>query len=811
MLFLTIPTANAHPKLLAAIIENSSLPPEQIILVATRPNLALSNNCIVIEDLGSPNIQRWWNVGIEAAITRGATAVAVLNDDLKINTETLPTLYTELQRTNAAIACPTRPDWGDGHYKNNNIFPYTPVILGCLWMLNTQYPLRPDPQYVWWYGDSDLDIRARCDYSGIVTADVYYEHFFSGEGTRKSTSLAAQTERDGETFESNYVNFLATSRSTTPRKLFIQVQQYPARISDESNYREDFFRYISESADPERDRVVLIEPNAELHKSIRDLWATWQNVLIMEKVLTFDKTPHGVTMYRADPALSFESRQSVFSIEVQRFAPTFKLEEVLVGTVNLNELVNKVAPGAKIHTLAFDSRTYSLAEMLQTPNQPREIIAVAADCDDGALVAEARSLGLQFTGRPWGEAHSTAAFSYQRRKWSRTIRTLAGHAVSKLVDAHNNLTTSSTLKDTFHTKVTRKFSEAHLLDKDHGRSAKNISPQRVDTLLKRVAGTTNTPELSDLEWQVDVDPNKRIQDLSEKCFDAHGVWPLSMSIPTHIALNPHPTQLVSAIIPGYPYSFHSESEYLAKYADSYLSLTHRKAGWDCFRHVEIMASGSVPLMPDASEIPEFSMVHYPKQAFAQIAHKALVDGGHPSWELRSRLRDFFLMHLTTKSMGSYILKAAKIPPDAKVLFLDENLASNPEYISALTAIGLKENLGTNCVLIPNPDFLYSDSLTNTLDFYGRGFGYLKHLDPESRFGWEKERTSGSGLEDIPWNQYDFVVVGSVSRNERLTQQALANHPGARIVLIHGEDTPPTAATSQFLGSTNAHIFIRSIN
>ena len=85
MLFLTIPTANAHPKLLAAIIENSSLPPEQIILVATRPNLALSNNCIVIEDLGSPNIQRWWNVGIEAAITRGATAVAVLNDDLKIN------------------------------------------------------------------------------------------------------------------------------------------------------------------------------------------------------------------------------------------------------------------------------------------------------------------------------------------------------------------------------------------------------------------------------------------------------------------------------------------------------------------------------------------------------------------------------------------------------------------------------------------------------------------------------------------------------------------------------------------------------
>jgi hypothetical protein len=79
MLLLTIPTANAHPKLLAEIIENSSLPPEQIILVATKSNLELSGNCIVIEDLGFPNIQRWWNVGIEAAINRGATAVAVLN------------------------------------------------------------------------------------------------------------------------------------------------------------------------------------------------------------------------------------------------------------------------------------------------------------------------------------------------------------------------------------------------------------------------------------------------------------------------------------------------------------------------------------------------------------------------------------------------------------------------------------------------------------------------------------------------------------------------------------------------------------
>jgi hypothetical protein len=283
-----------------------------------------------------------------------------------------------------------------------------------------------------------------------------------------------------------------------------------------------------------------------------------------------------------------------------------------------------------------------------------------------------------------------------------------------------------------------------------------------------------------------------------------------MSIPTHIALNPHPTELVSPIVPGYPYSFHSEADYLAKYAESYFALTHRKAGWDCFRHVEIMASGSVPLMPDASEIPEFSMVHYPKHALAKIARKVAVERGRPSWELRSELRAFFLKHLTTKSMAAYILEAAGIPPDASVLFLDANLPSNPEYISTLTAIGLKENLGSNCTLHPTADFLYQDSHIDTQGFYGRGFGYGKKIEPTHRAHHELAEVT-SLTNSVDYKDFDYAVVGSITRNVQLTASLFNHFPPSRIVLIHGEDLPPTTAETHHLRTSGAHVFVRSIH
>jgi hypothetical protein len=812
MLFLTIPTANAHPELLENIIAESAIPRERIVLIATRPNLDLPNGCTVIEDLGQPNIQRWWNRGIEESIKRGATAVAVLNDDLVINGDTLHTLHSELIRAKATIASPTRADWGPGLYKDSNIFPYTPVIWGCLWLIDATSQLRPDPKYVWWYGDSDLDIRARRDHSGIVTADVYYEHFFAGEGTKKSEALSAQTNLDAETFESNYKEFLRSSRSTPSRKLFIQAQQFSARINAESSYREDFFHYVCKSGDPKRDRVVLVEPDTHLHQSIRELWCQWSNVLISEKCLVSDEKSRGgthVSMFRlGDPA--YHSRLSIFALDVQRFGPHLDVEKVQIPAITFSNLIQEVSPGAELNILAFDSRVNSLLDISCTKSQAVEIIVITSGLEDKSLGKEAKGLALHFVGRPWGEARTCAAFSYQRRSPIRTLWTVVGHFASSLVDTRKQFITRNHLTEFFKSKVGKGITRSDVLDSNHGLPISAISRHQVDVIASQASGATNEPDSNDFEWQVPVDTDSQIQELAQKCFTTHGVWPLSMSIPTHLAVNPHPSELVSPLIPGYPYSFHSEAEYLAKYADAYFALTHRKAGWDCFRHVEIMASGSVPLMPDSDQIPEFAMVHYPKQAFAKISQKVQTIGGRPNGTLRAELREFFLSHLTTKTMADYILAAANILADASVLFLDENLPSNPEYMSTLTAIGLKESLGSNCVLHFPGEFLYSDSLSETHSFYGRGFGYVKQLDPSLRSDWELAPRHSFEVEEIDFAQYDFVVIGSVSRNMRLTQKVLEKFPAAKTVLIHGEDTPPIIAAAHFLRSTKAHVFIRSI-
>jgi len=214
MLFLTVPTAGSRMGLLHDLIRDCGLPRNQIVIVATRPGVELPDDIVIIEDFGPPNIQRWWGEGIAEAESRGATAVAVVNDDIRLNPQTLPTLLNALAQTGAAIASPTRPEFRNGLHKRR-LIPYEPRLWGSLWVLKLDSDLRPDERYVWWYGDNDLDIRARREHGGVVLVDVEYEHLHPSEGTSGNPALVAQTERDAETFEAQYAGLLRRSRLLT--------------------------------------------------------------------------------------------------------------------------------------------------------------------------------------------------------------------------------------------------------------------------------------------------------------------------------------------------------------------------------------------------------------------------------------------------------------------------------------------------------------------------------------------------------------------------------------------------------------------
>jgi hypothetical protein len=214
MLFMTVPTAGNREELLNALIRDSGLSSDRIVVVATRSEVVAPSGVIVVEDLGAPNIQRWWNLGIEAAVRHGARTVAVVNDDVRLAPTTLPKLESALWETRAAIASPAREPYRLGLHRGS-LVPYAPRLWGSLWVLRVDSGLRPDPRYVWWYGDNDLDIRARRDHGGVALVDVPFEHLHPSEGLAKNPVLAAQTDRDAVTFETQYARLLRQSRRIT--------------------------------------------------------------------------------------------------------------------------------------------------------------------------------------------------------------------------------------------------------------------------------------------------------------------------------------------------------------------------------------------------------------------------------------------------------------------------------------------------------------------------------------------------------------------------------------------------------------------
>jgi len=219
VLFLTLPTAGSHPDLLENLIQNSGLSRENVVIVVTKQGVNVPLGVTVMEDFGPPNIQRWWNVGIDECLRRGATQVAVLNDDISLNEHSIPALGAALVETGAAIASPSRPPTPDGLYKKS-LIPYSPRLWGCFWVLDAKSTLRPDEKYVWWYGDSDLDIRARRDFGGVINVNVYFEHHFPGEGTGANPKLQEQSDRDAVTFQQEYARLLTLTRYVNRVKRF---------------------------------------------------------------------------------------------------------------------------------------------------------------------------------------------------------------------------------------------------------------------------------------------------------------------------------------------------------------------------------------------------------------------------------------------------------------------------------------------------------------------------------------------------------------------------------------------------------------
>jgi hypothetical protein len=61
-----------------------------------------------------------------------------------------------------------------------------------------------------------------------------------------------------------------------------------------------------------------------------------------------------------------------------------------------------------------------------------------------------------------------------------------------------------------------------------------------------------------------------------------------------------------------------ERGYYADIERSYFGLTWKKAGWDCLRHLELLAAGCVPLFTDIGAAPRGAVAFLPKRVLGQV-------------------------------------------------------------------------------------------------------------------------------------------------------------------------------------------------
>ncbi len=344
-----------------------------------------------------------------------------------------------------------------------------------------------------------------------------------------------------------------------------------------------------------------------------------------------------------------------------------------------------------------------------------------------------------------------------------------------------------------------------------GKEINQFQIRESEAIVAQVAATANT------HFQVNVPEHNNQYALAAECFEKFGVRPISFSFPENLSISPiSPLQPISPVIPGHAYSYESPVDYFRQYSESALATTHRKAGWDCFRHVEILAAGSVPLMLDSEQIPKFSMVHYPKSALVQVNELARDSRGTPDQATRIAFHNYFRQNLTTRAMANYLLESAGLQGVQSVLFVDQALPHMADYQSVLTLIGLKELLGKQCHIAFPVDYIYNDWNGSSLQLYGRGFGYSRSVEAKNRSQAEVEGShsvvqQSASFERSSIKKFDAVVVGSIARNRNLAMELLSQFPAEQTIWIHGEDSPPNPNDFTLIKESGTRSFIRSIN
>jgi hypothetical protein len=280
------------------------------------------------------------------------------------------------------------------------------------------------------------------------------------------------------------------------------------------------------------------------------------------------------------------------------------------------------------------------------------------------------------------------------------------------------------------------------------------------------------------------------------------IYPLSYSIPSECFCNTLTQKNIdiAKLIPGKldTYIYDNQEKYYQMYQESKFGITHKKYGWECLRHYEILANNCIPLFKDLEKCPINTMVSFPKNDIIDI-NKKLINKKLSENEYIKKLKKIFnysINNLTCEKNAEkfinkilYLNNDLKNKKNIKILMLSGMIGyRNVNYTRELLSIGLRKILNENFIEYPKINVIYKNC-KNIKKYIGKGFTYGGILDDIN--------INRDDIENrIKNKEFDIIIYGKVGKkrgeiddlkNLKYWDIVNKNYDKNKIIFIYGGD------------------------
>jgi hypothetical protein len=296
----------------------------------------------------------------------------------------------------------------------------------------------------------------------------------------------------------------------------------------------------------------------------------------------------------------------------------------------------------------------------------------------------------------------------------------------------------------------------------------------------------------------------------------NNLFPITFSIPEEKIVSdiPNKTFILANYIPvgvgERTYIYDHEIDYYNGYKNSLFAITKKKGGWDCMRHYEILACGCIPYFENLEKCPEKRLFNFPKdiilktnKLFDSLMKKYNINKNNMIGQMSQDelneckkyiqiLLEYTRSHLTTKTLGHYIIENTNLSSDSNILYICN--PADADYLRCLTLHGLKQIFEKKCEEYPFLPYIYKNCNENMhIDFkrlHGRGFTYTRLLDRDQYYN---EYSHEEIINNIKNKKYDIIIYSSLHKEKSNQHQHILidvvkqNYPPNKIAFLCGED------------------------